>query len=110
MATSDDSKKFTELKELLEIVKHKIDMMEVRQTSQSASIGLMKDQLSVINSKLDSHTGSLMKIEATLNGYADMYKINDSNVRKVEKRVETLEENAGIKSPQEFILAEVSQL
>lgn len=105
---NDDSKKFIELKELLEIVKNKIDMMEVRQTNQSATISLMKDQLSVINSKLDSHTGSLMQIEATLNGYADMYKINDANVRKVEKRVETLEENAGIESPQEFTLADVS--
>lgn len=107
-AGNDDPKKFIELKELLEIIKNKIDMMDIRQTNQSATISLMKDQLSVINSKLDSHTGSLMQIEATLNGYADMYKINDFNVRKVEKRVETLEENAGIKSPQEYVLADVS--
>ena len=37
-----------------------------------------------------------------------MYKINDSNIRKMEKRVETLEENTGIKPPPEFALADVS--
>ena len=35
-------------------------------------------------------------------------KINDNNIRKIEKRVEVLEENAGIEAPQEFILADVS--
>lgn len=85
---ADNSKKFTELKELLEIVKNKIDHIEVRQTGQSASISLMKDQLSVMNSKLDemsetldAHTGSLITIENTLKGYGDMYKINDFNER-----------------------------
>lgn len=100
MNASDDSKKFTELKELLEIVKNKIDHMDIRQTGQGATISLMKDQLSVMNSKLDgveesledSDTGlaainrrldansaSLMTIEKELKTYGDMYKINGSN-------------------------------
>lgn len=107
--TDNNSKKFLELKELLEIVKNKIDHMEIRQTSQSATISLMKDQLSVMNSKLDSHTGSLMQIEAILNGYADMYKINDSNIRRMEKRLEPLEEEAGVEVPPEFKLEPLSE-
>lgn len=61
-----------------------------------------------INERLDANTAAVMELEKTVNGYGDMYKINDANVRKVEKRVESLEENAGIKSPEEFTLAEVS--
>lgn len=60
------------------------------------------------------HTGALetlqsssVTIENTINAYGDMYKINDSNVRKIEKRVETLEEEAGIQPGPEFILADV---
>ena len=51
---------------------------------------------------------SVVTIENTINAYGDMYKINDSNVRKVEKRLETLEKNADIAPPPEFILADVS--
>lgn len=74
MKTSDNLEK---IKEFLEIIKHKIDMVETNQTSQSASIGLMKDQLSIINKKMDSHSAALVTIESTLTAYADMYKIND---------------------------------
>lgn len=48
-----DDLKLTQLKELLEIIKHKVDMLGVSQTGQSASIALMKDQQSVMNKKLD---------------------------------------------------------
>lgn len=108
MKATNDLKRITEFKELLEIIKHKIDMMEVKQSTQSASIGLMRDQLSVMNSKLDSHSGSLITIEKELKAYADMYKINDSNIRKMEKRLETVEKDAGIKVNPEHQLANVS--
>src|SRR3989337_2959629 len=60
-----------------------------------------------INERLDANTAAVMELEKTMKGYGDMYKINDSNIRKIEKRVETLEENVGLESPQEFTLAEV---
>ncbi len=110
MKANDDSKKFTELKELLEIVKHKIDMMDVRQTNQSATISLMKDQLSVINRKLDSHSASLITIEKEIKAYGDMYKINDANNRKMEKRLETVEEKESIQVPPELQLAPVADI
>lgn len=47
------------IKELLEIVKHKVGMMEVSRRGQSAQLSLMKDQQSVINEKLDNLSESL---------------------------------------------------
>lgn len=64
--------------------------------------------LVAINRRLDANTVAVMELEKTVKGYGDMYKINDSNIRKIEKRVETLEEDTGIKPPEEFTLAEVS--
>lgn len=94
MKKDDDLK---QIKELLEIVAHKVDMMEISRIGQSASLHLMKDQQSVMNAKLDairkdldevketleSHTGSLMNIEATLEGYADAYKVNKGNIERL---------------------------
>lgn len=60
-----------------------------------------------LNEKLDNHGAALVNIESKLNAYGDMYKINNSNTKKLEKRVETLEENVNITPPPEFTLAEV---
>lgn len=95
---------FKKLKELIEIIKHKVDMLSVGQTGQSAQITMMRDQLSVINDKLDSHTAALINIESTLTGYGDMYKINKSDSQKLEKRIEVLEDKTGIISPPEFAI------
>lgn len=99
MKTDGDLK---EIKEFLEIIKHKIDLMMAHQTSQAATISLIKDQISMMNQKMDSHTAALISIESTLAGYADMYKVNDSNVRKIQKRMEVVEKNLGIQAPQEL--------
>jgi hypothetical protein len=37
---------------------------------------------------------SVLETENTLKSYGDMYRLNDDNIRKVEKRVQTLEDNA----------------
>ncbi len=99
------------LKDLLEIVKNKVDRMETFQSVTMQQVRDIKSQQSVINGKLDemhetldSHTGSLMTIENELKGYGDMYKINDSNIRKMEKRLETIEENDNIGVPPEYHL------
>ena len=125
MANDDPQK----IKELLEIIKHKIDMIDVSRTAQSAQLAMVRDQLSMMNGKfdemsetlkdpdtglesinrrLDSNTAAVMKLESTIKGYGDMYKINDSNIRKIEKRTEVLENNADIEPSPEFILAEAA--
>ena len=50
---------------------------------------------------------SVVSIEETNKVYGDMYKINDDNVRKLEKRIEPLEEDAGIEIPPELTLLKV---
>lgn len=102
------------LKDLLEIVKDKIDKMETFQSVTMQQVRDIKNQQSVINGKLDDigetlegHTGSLITIEKELKAYGDMYKINDSNIRKIEKRVKNLEKNTGIQSPPELVLTNV---
>lgn len=107
MANNDSTK----IKELLEIIKHKIDMMDIRQTGQSASISLMKDQQSVMNKKLDelqesvdANTASLIEVEATLKGYGDMYKINGHNIKRLNKRLKKVESKLEIYPPQELFI------
>lgn len=114
-----------QIKDLIEIVKHKVDLMEASKTGELASIHLIKDQQSVMNEKLtsirkdldevkddlkevkqtqQSHTGSLMSIEATLNGYADAYKVNKVNIERLDERVAKLEDNAGIIPPSDLVI------
>ncbi len=63
-----------------------------------------------LNDRMDANTVAIVKLEATVNGYGDMYKINDSNIRKMEKRLETVEEDAGIEVPPEFHLEPLSEV
>lgn len=60
--------------------------------------------LAAINRRLDSNTGAIMELEKTVKGYGDMYKINDSNIRKMETRLETVEEDSGLNVPHELLL------
>ena len=57
-----------------------------------------------LNDRMDANTAAVMKLESTVNGYGDMYKINDSNIRRMEKRLEPLEEDAGRDVPPELRL------
>lgn len=51
---------------------------------------------------------SVAYIETNIKAYKDSYQINNSNAKKLEKGVETLEANADIFPPPEHVLAEVS--
>lgn len=64
--------------------------------------------LAAINKRLDANTAAVVELESTVKGYADMYKINDSNIRRMEKRLEPLEEDAGRNVPPEFKLEPLS--
>lgn len=66
--------------------------------------------LSALNRRMDANTAAVVELESTVKGYADSYKINDTNIRKVEKRLETLEENSGVNVPPELQLAPQSDL
>lgn len=97
---SDDLKK---IKELLEIVNSRVGKLETHFMARSSTLDLIKGQQSVMNDKLDgmqetldSHTGSLMKIEVTLEGYADAYKINKGNIERLDSRLAKAEDQLDI--------------
>ena len=90
---ADDLKK---IKDLVEIVVNKIRGMETQQSIMADQVRVVRDQQSVMNDKLDSHTASLVKIEDTLEGYADMYNVNKEKSEELEERVETIEEKLAI--------------
>lgn len=113
---ADDIKR---IKELVEIVAKKIRGIETQQDLMSAQVRMIKDQQSVMNDKLDTiddtlddhtkllnqhtgkldnHTAALMKIEDTLEGYADMYKVNKEKNDELEERVETIEDKLDLNS------------
>lgn len=105
---ADDLKK---IKELLEIVNNKVGKLETHLTVRSATLDLLKDQQSVMNQKLDevqetldSHTASLMNIEATLEGYADAYKVNKSNIERLDERLSKAEDQLDIPIPPELAI------
>lgn len=125
----NDSKTLKEelrpLKDLLEIVKDKVDKMETFQNVTMQQVRDIKSQQSVMNGKLDNiedrlddpdtglaainrrldvNTAAVLELESTVKGYADMYKINDSNIRRMEKRLEPLEEKIGVSVPPELQL------
>ena len=51
----------------------------------------VKKDLKEVKRTQEAHTGSLMSIEATINGYADAYKTNKANI-------------AGVIPPSEFTI------
>jgi len=105
---SDDLKK---IKELLEIVHNKVGKLEAHFMMRSSTLHLIKDQQSVMNDKLDemqetldSHTSSLMSIEATLEGYADAYKVNKGNIERLDTRLAEAEDQLNIPVPSELVI------
>jgi len=97
---ADDLKK---IKDLVEIVVNKVRSIETHQSVAAEQVRMVRDQQSVMNGKLDTieerldtHTTSLVKIEDTLGGYADMYKVNKEKNEKLEERVETIEDKLAL--------------
>lgn len=123
--TNDDLKKLKillkdeikPLKELLEITSHKVKQIDMGQTLMSSQVGRLRDQVSVINeklddhsakldahtskldqhsSKLDIHTESLVTIEDTLKSYRDMYVINNEKSEDLDVRVTVIEDRLSL--------------
>ena len=84
------------IKEVVEVVNHKVGLINSSQSIMSAQLGMVKDQMSVINDKLDIHTASLVTIENTLEGYADMYKVNKDKIEELNGRVDAVEVHLNI--------------
>lgn len=66
---------------------------------------LLGEALEPIKETLQQHTESLVNIENTNKIYGDMYKLNNDNMKRLERRVEKLEEDAGIEPNPDDTLA-----
>ncbi len=102
------------IKEILEILQHKVSQLELFQHATAANIRMIKDQQSVMNEKLDNHTitldqhtTALINLENEVGVYGDMYKLYNDNMKKLEKRLKTVEGKTGTKPPPELTLAEL---
>lgn len=93
---------FDQIKELLEIIRDKVDRLEMFQQVTSEQVRTIKDQMSVINRKLDAHSASLINIESKLEAYGDMYKINQNNIERLDTRLSDIEDNLGIEPPEDL--------
>lgn len=107
------------LKEQIEIVKSKVDKLDLFQSLATNQIRAVKEQLSVVNEKLDALQEikeivedriypSVMAIELDIKAYGDMYKLNNDNAKKLDHRLKDVEEKSNIKPDPEFSLAEVA--
>lgn len=67
---------------------------------------LLNEALEPIKETLQQHTESLVNIENTNKIYGDMYKLNNDNMKKLERQVEKLEESAEINpNPEDTLTA-----
>ncbi len=103
-----------DIKDLVELTKRQVDAQQLYIRTTSENVRMLREQQSLMNEKLDSmdkqlnqHTEALVTIEDTIGAYGDMYKLNNDNAKKLERRVETLEDHAGIQSSPDLILSEV---
>src|SRR3990167_10219085 len=80
------------------------DLKEVKDTQGQ----LAEDLKEVKDTQERQLLPSVVTIETTIKAYGDMYKINNSNSKKLEKRIEVLEDKSGIAPPPEFTLTDVS--
>lgn len=93
---------FGQIKELLEIIREKVDKLEMFQHVTSEQVRTIKDQMSVVNRKLDTHSASLVSIESKLDTYGDMYKINQHNIERLDTRLGVAEDKLEIEPPEDL--------
>lgn len=106
----DDLKKLRELikeeirpiKDIVEMTKKEVDSQEIFLHSTTENVRTIKEQQSIMNSKLDSHSASLIDIESKLDSYADSYKINQHNIERLDTRLSVVEETLSIAPPEDL--------
>ncbi|MDO8573307.1 MAG: hypothetical protein Q7R77_01010 [Candidatus Daviesbacteria bacterium] len=83
--------------ETIKPIKEKLDGVTERLDGVTERLDDPDTGLVAINNRLDANTGAVIELEKTVKGYADMYKMNDSNIRRIESRLKPVEKAAKIK-------------
>lgn len=65
---------------------------------------LRQDLKEVKNTQEEQVLPSVITTETTIKGYADAYKINKTNIERLDERLVKLEDNAGIMLPSELVI------
>ncbi len=94
--------------ELIGNLQKTLDEHTAKFTSIEQTLESHTTKFTTIEQTLESHTASLVEIESTNKVYGDMYKINNDNVRKIQSRIEVLENRHGIEPSPEHILLDVA--
>lgn len=84
------------IKELLEIIKHKIGMIEMRQSTQSGQIILTKDQQSVMNEKLDAIGKDLSEVKETQEDHTKRLEALSGDMEQVLSEVKSTHDEIGL--------------
>ena len=71
------------VKELVEIIKNKVDSQGLFINVTSDNVRSTKEQQYLMNDKLDEHRESLVTIENKINIYGDMYKLYNDSMNKL---------------------------
>lgn len=87
MADEDTKKLIRSVKDIVELVKKRVDTIQMFQSSASDNIRLMNEKLEEIQETQESHSGALMDIESRLEGFADAWKINRAEINKVKRHI-----------------------
>lgn len=98
---ADDLKKISTT---LDLIKDQQAVMGKKLDNMQQSLDSHTDKLASMEETLDSHTASLMNIEATLEGYADAYKVNKSNIERLDERLSKAEDQLDIPVPPELAI------
>lgn len=85
------------IKEQQSIMNEKLD--DIKNRLDDPDIGLQR-----INDRLDANTASLMTIEQEIGVYKEMSQVNGDDIRKLSRRLDTVEEELSINPPPELVL------
>ncbi len=112
--TNDDFKKLLDeslnpLRKDLGELKGNQEKLKEGQEELKYTAGELKQTIGELKQTIDSRVlPSVTYIETNIKAYRDSYQVNNANAKKLEKRVEILEDKAGVIPPSELTLAEVN--
>ncbi len=84
------------LKDLVEIVQHKVDRIESSRSAQSTSFYLMRDQQSVMNEKLDTITKTLEDHTKKLDRLEDKTDALSGDIESLHDDVKAIKDKTGM--------------
>lgn len=80
------------------------DAGKLRSLIKEEVTSIVKRELEPIKESLQTHSGALVRIESVLEGYADAYKVNKSNIERLDERLSTVEGQLEIQPSDQLVI------